>query len=374
MSERDNPKAFKHHLGRDAVLAIADDVGRVHGRFDRGRFVAVADRLGPLELKARAAAITEALHEALALPYPRAIDVVQAACPPPEASHGAFGAWPLVHYVGRFGLEHPQRSLAALRAMTATFSGEFDVRPYIVKDPDLALDTLARWVDDPSEHVRRLVSEGTRPRLPWGLRLQALVADPSPGLALIERLHADESEYVRRSVANHLNDVSKDHPARAVAVASRWLDGGAPTTRALVTHALRHLVKKGHAGALAALGHGDARGLEVASLDVPRTVAIGGHLALALVVRNRARRARSVVVDFAVHYLGARGAKAPKVFKLRTLELAAGAEVTLAKRHPMRHVSIRSLVPGPHRVDVQVNGVVLAGADFTLTPSEEGER
>jgi len=367
------PSAFKHHLGRDAVLAIAEDVARVHPPFGRARFVAVADRLGPLELKARVEAIAEALHDALALSYGRALAVVVAACPAPEASRGAFGAWPLVRFVGRYGTgsaRDARASLAALAAMTATFSGEFDVRPYIVKYPDIAFATLTTWTRDASEHVRRLASEGSRPRLPWGERLRALVSDPTPGLALIEALYADPSEYVRRSVANHLNDVSKDHPERAVAIASRWLDAGLPTTPALVRHALRGLVKRGHAGALAALGHGDAKGLVVAALEVPRAVVIGRHLNFAFEVHNRSRRARSVVVDYAIHYQGARGAKAPKVFKLKTVELPAGASVVIRKQHAMQHGSIRRLVPGAHRVDVQLNGSVLAGADFELASEE----
>ena len=153
----------------------------------------------------------------------------------------------------------PERALPTLAELTQRFTAEFAIRPFISRHPQPTLDTLARWVHDPSAHVRRLVSEGSRPRLPWGLRLQALVQDPSPTLPLLRALQDDPSAYVRRSVANHLNDIAKDHPD----LVARWVGehraGASAERAALLRHASRTLIKKGHPEVLAAWGLDHAR-------------------------------------------------------------------------------------------------------------------
>ena len=150
----------------------------------------------------------------------------------------------------------PERALAALHALTQRFTAEFAIRPFIVHHPALVFATLQRWTTDPSPHVRRLVSEGSRPRLPWGLRLQALVHDPSPTLPLLAALQDDQSDYVRRSVANHLNDIAKDHPDLVVHWLEQHLPGATPQRRALLRHASRTLDQAGPRRALAAWGLG----------------------------------------------------------------------------------------------------------------------
>jgi 3-methyladenine DNA glycosylase AlkC len=257
--------------------------------------------------------------------------------------------------------------MRAQHALTQRFSAEFSIRRFLEHEPERTLAHLERWARDGSPHVRRLVSEGTRPRLPWAGRLRAFQRDPAPVLRLLERLKDDPHPYVRRSVANSLNDIGKDHPALLVDVARRWLAGAGPERRALVEHALRTAVKRGDAAALRALGYGkaDAVGL-VRARSWPPNPRIGGHVDVEVEVRNGGRRAADVVVDLGVHFVKASGRSAPKVFKLRSLRLAPGASATLRKRISLAQQTTRTHFPGRHALDVRVNGRVLPAGAFTL--------
>jgi 3-methyladenine DNA glycosylase AlkC len=274
--------------------------------------------------------------------------------------------WPLGEFVARRGLDHPQRALAALHAMTQRFSAEFAIRPFIERHPALVFDTLHRWTRDPSPHVRRLVSEGSRPRLPWGLQLRQLVADPSPTLPLLEALQDDPSEYVRRSVANHLNDIAKDHPGRVADWLEQHLPGAGRERRALLRHASRSLIKRGDPRVLALWGVGaPLRGDAHLALS-PATLQLGDTLALSVTLTSRARRPQPLLIDYAVHHVKADGRCSPKVFKGWTLELAAGETRALQKRHAIRPITTRRYFSGTHRVELQVNGRVMAEARFDL--------
>jgi 3-methyladenine DNA glycosylase AlkC len=275
--------------------------------------------------------------------------------------------WPAGEYVARCGLQQPERALAALHAVTQRFTAEFAIRPFIVAHPDLVFATLARWCRDDSAHVRRLVSEGSRPRLPWGLRLQALVRDPSPTLPLLAALQDDDSEMVRRSVANHLNDIAKDHPALVVQWLAEHLPEAPPARRALLRHACRTLIKQGHAPVMRAWGLGRAFAGSATLRIAPARVAVGGEVALTLVLRSTSAKSQRLAIDYAVHHVKADGRATPKVFKGWQIELPAYGHVTLVKRHSLRPVTTRRYHAGRHAVVVQVNGRAVAEAAFTLT-------
>jgi 3-methyladenine DNA glycosylase AlkC len=274
---------------------------------------------------------------------------------------------PHAAFVRAYGADHFEAGMAANDALTRRFTAEWSIRPFLERHPARTFARLAEWAADPSVHLRRLVSEGTRPRLPWAPRVRALVQDPRPGLALLERLKDDPAEYVRRSVANHLNDVSKDHPALALETARRWLEGATPERRRLVRHALRTLVKAGHPAALALLGHGAAPRVAVLGARVePARVRIGEAATFRATVASRAREPQSLAVDLAVHFVKANGAARPKVFKGRVLELAPGARAELTKRISLAVHSTRRPHPGAHSVELVVNGVRFPGARFEV--------
>jgi 3-methyladenine DNA glycosylase AlkC len=225
------------------------------------------------------------------------------------------------------------------------------------------------WIDDPDEHVRRLVSEGTRPRLPWATRVPCLSADPGPGLALLDRLVDDPSLYVRRSVANHLNDVSRDHPDLAVRTAARWLVRPTSERRWIVRHGLRSLVKAGDAAAFALLGHDGAPAVSRATLRMePTVVPFGGRaeVVATLTADPDASDGGTWVVDFAVGYMGARGPGRRKVFKGSTATIRPGEVREFRFVVDFRPITTRRYYPGPHDVAVQVNGVVSGQTGFEL--------
>jgi 3-methyladenine DNA glycosylase AlkC len=274
--------------------------------------------------------------------------------------------WSAGEFVARRGLDEPERALRTLHALTQRFSAEFAIRPFLAKHPKLGFRTLERWTKDPSLHVRRLVSEGSRPRLPWGLQLKALIADPSPTLPLLRALQDDESEYVRRSVSNHLNDIAKDHPELVAEWIERYLPDASDERRALLRHASRTLVKKGHKRTLAAFGLAKSFAGTAKLTLAPSKAKVGGEVTLTLELRSTAKKAQALVVDYSVHHVKADGSTSPKVFKGWKLELGPGEARTLTKRHSLKPISTRRYYAGPHPVTVQANGDEVARASFRL--------
>lgn len=379
---------FKNLVNRETVAEAARHLSRAWPRFDRARFETLAgDGLEKLELKARVLHLAAALAQTLPADFAQACDVIEAALAPPvpldadgepaeqDATARTAGLsgiiiWSLGEFIASRGLDHTPRALACLHALTQRSTAEFAIRPFLQRAPEAVFRTLAKWVRDPSAHVRRLVSEGSRPRLPWGLRLQALVTDPAPTLPFLRALQDDPSAYVRRSVANHLNDIAKDHPDLVASWVRDHLVGAAAERVALLRHASRTLIKAGHPATLEAWGLDDSlHGKAVLSLSA-RTVAIGGSLGLTVRLTSTAAAPQSLVIDYAVHHVRANGGRTPKVFKGWKLVLAPGEKRSLALQHSLRPVTTRRLYPGPHRIDLLVNGQNIAGRDFVLRSAD----
>ncbi len=376
---------FKNLINRDTVAATGKHLKRAWPRFDRKCFESLAtDGLESLEFKARAMQMADALQATLPDDFAHACEVLEASLAPPLAidakgepvSHSpavaatgvaGWAVWSMGEFVARRGVHDVPTALACLHALTQRFTAEFAIRPLIQQHQALVLETLKQWVKDPSPHVRRLVSEGSRPRLPWGLRLQALVVDPSPTLPLLRALQDDASSYVRRSVANHLNDIAKDHPDLVAGWVRDHLIDAPGERSALLRHASRGLIKSGHAPTLSAWGL--ASGLKgEASLKLSSArAAVGGEIGLNVVLRSTSRKPQLLEVDYAVHQVRANGGSSPKVFKGWKLSLEPGEERLLSKRHSLKPVTTRTLYPGRHVVEVRVNGVSLAEASFLLS-------
>ncbi|PCG83130.1 DNA alkylation repair protein [Streptomyces sp. WZ.A104] len=323
--------------------------------------------LEDLAFSRRVTAVKEAVLADLPDAYPAFADVVHAALRQPE-----FTGWmtfPVNAAVTERALASDvfEPGLDLLATLTPLLTAEMAVRPFLSADPPRALERAMLWTRHPDPHVRRLASEGTRPRLPWASRLTAFVADPTPALPILDALYRDPSEYVRRSVANHLNDISHDHPGTAVTTAARWLAEPAPTTPALVRHGLRTLVKAGDRDALALLGHDPDVRVRVVGPDV-RTphVQLGEDLVFGYEVTNTGPRTARLVIDYVVHYRKANGSLSPKVFKLTSRDLLPGERRSGVRRHPLRPLSTRRHHPGAHRVQLQINGRPYDSCPFTL--------
>ncbi len=272
-------------------------------------------------------------------------------------------------YLAAHGLDHLGDAFRAQHALTQRFTAEFSLRPYLQQHPEATLAELARWAEDTSAHVRRAVSEATRPRLPWAARLPAFIRDPAPVLPLLERLRDDPSSYVRRSVANHLNDIGKDHPERLNALAARWLsEAPVPAARqALLRHALRTAIKRGDPQALALFGHGQRSPLVVArAAVVPAVARIGERVVLSCALHNPSGETASALADWRVFYAKADGSLSPKVFKGSTVTVEPGATVVLEKTLSLRQMTTRTHHPGRHRVEIALNGAAHSVGHFDL--------
>ncbi|HEY0494999.1 MAG TPA: DNA alkylation repair protein [Kutzneria sp.] len=282
--------------------------------------------------------------------------------------------WPVTEAVAARAVGDAfDEGLALLADLTSRLTGEFALRTFLAADLDRTLTTALRWTSSPDEHVRRLASEGTRPRLPWAKRVPAILDDPQSTVPILDALHRDPSEYVRRSVANHLNDISRSDPALAVAVATRWLTTdplpSAAERLALVRHALRTLVKAGDPGALALLGFSPPAALTVLGPTLGNAnVRVGEELPFEFTLTNDGDADVRLAVDYVVHHRKANGTLTPKVFKLTTRTLAAGRSVTISRRHSFRPISTRVYHPGEHAVELQVNGRTFGRTSFMLRP------
>jgi 3-methyladenine DNA glycosylase AlkC len=259
-------------------------------------------------------------------------------------------------------------AMALLAELTGRLTAEFALRTLLRHDLDRALPIILEWTASDDEHVRRLASEGTRLYLPWSIRVPELAKDPSRTIPILDALHRDESEYVRRSVANHLNDLSRESPTLVVQTARRWLESPAPTTLAVVRHAMRTLVKRGDADALALLGFGPAD-VDISGPYVePIDVAWGGSVRFTATVRNTGAEPSRLAIDYVVHHLKANGSLSEKVFKLTTCDLSPGDQLEIDRTHSFRPITTRRYHPGGHAVSLQVNGVATHPALFEFLP------
>ncbi len=354
---------LKNHFGADVPARIAAMITAVHADFPADAFVADSlEGYEPLELTQRGWQIAEALHRHLPDDYREAIAILVASLGPKLDGTEGFGMAPFLYlphvfFVARYGLDHFDASMHAQYELTQRFSAEFSIRSYLERDPEATLARLEIWARDPNPHVRRLVSEGTRPRLPWAPRLRRFQKDPRPVLALLELLKDDPELYVRRSVANNLNDIGKDHPDLLVETARRWLNGATEERQWLVRHALRSAVKRAEPGALELLGYGEDVSVKIRNVSMtPGRPAIGGSVSIAFEVTSSASRNQRLLVDLRVHFVKANGNPSPKVFKLSTLDLGPGDAAVVKKTISLANLTTRKHYRGTHRVDVILNG------------------
>jgi 3-methyladenine DNA glycosylase AlkC len=360
---------LKNRFGPEIPKRIAAMIAKVHPAFDSRAFVAEAlAGYEPLDLMARGRKIAHALRSHLPRDYRDAVAILVKSFGPVDGGGMApFLYLPHSFFIADHGLDDFEASMDAQHALTQRFTAEFSIRPFLERHRDATLAKLRGWAADPSPHVRRLVSEGTRPRLPWAPRLREFQKDPRPVIELLELLKDDPELYVRRSVANNLNDIGKDHPEILVAVARRWLEGAGVQRRWIVSHALRSAVKRGEAGALHTLGFGGAAKVAVRNAAItPRRVAAGKSVTIAFDLASTAARPQRVLVDLRVHFVKANGAARPKVFKMKSVELAPRESVRLAKKVSLAEMTTRKHYPGKHVVEAVVNGRVHPLGAFEL--------
>lgn len=357
------------------VELLASQITQVYPSFDSDSFIAtVVTRFPELELKQRISWICENLRAYLPKEYRAAVAVILKALPP-ELDHtkndndfGDFIYAPYNEFLARYGCtKHDLMfSLGALREVTKRFSAEDAIRYFINAFPEETFATLADWATDPNYHVRRLVSEGTRPKLPWSQKIVTPVEKPIPFLTM---LFFDSTRYVTRSVANHMNDISKVQPQLVLETLNRWEKSGKQKPlemEYIIKHSLRTLVKQGHSGAIEFLKFSADPQVDISELTIATThVRVGEALVFSFTLT--ARKDERLIVDYVIYFQSKTGTLTnKKVFKIKQYEVQNGAILHIKKRHPLRVMTTRILYPGKHIVEVQVNGKKVGSKEFEI--------
>lgn len=355
--------ALKEIFNRERLRHVAVEAAAVWPGFDQKRFMElVTAELDDLGIMQRMRQTAVSLHETLPGDFRRALPILEELAP--RVGH-AFAAISLSEFVALYGREHFDLSLDALKFLTRFGSSEFAIRHFLVADFDRTLGAMRAWAEDENEHVRRLASEGLRPRLPWSFQLKNLIADPSPALPILEALKNDPSLYVRKSVANHLNDISKDNADLLLGRLAGW-DMADGHTAWIARHALRTLIKKGDPKALALIGATGKADVRVEAFAVePARIRLGERITTKVKLASTTDSAQRLVIDYAVHYPKKNGISR-KVFKLKETELAPNSGCDLAISQTVKDFTTRKHNAGFHRVELMVNGEVLAESGFDL--------
>lgn len=360
-------QALKLFFSAHKVAQVAASIAAVYPAFNRRAFIGFScDGLADLELMPRAQRISQGLRAYLPARYEQAVEILMLSLGPPLSATENNGLEPFfylphVFFVRDYGLSHFVISMAAQYELTQRFTAEFSLRPYFETQYEACMPVLERWACDPNEHVRRLVSEGTRPRLPWAPKLASVIQQPQRTAALLESLKDDTSLYVRRSVANHLNDIGKDNPDYMLRLLEGWAQDAPAPRRWLIKHALRSAVKRGNARAISVLGFGAAPDVVVQSVALtPAKPQLGQTLLIqaALTLASDACEPVDVLVDIKMDFPGLSGWR-QKVFKVTSGLLAPGETLRLQKTISLQPMTTRTYYPGEFMFSLLVNGTPL---------------
>lgn len=361
-------KLLKDWFDHQAASQLAVQISRVttSDLFSPEAFIATATAgLSALEFQARVQQFADALKLHLPADIPTTLDILTRSLPPAldsseNVTNDGWIQWPIGHFIARYALDHPCAAFSAMHELTMRFSAEFAIRPFLRQDQDDILARLLNLTSHPNLHIRRWCSEGCRPRLPWGGHLKNLIKDPTPLLPILDCLIDDPELYVRKSVANNLNDIAKDHPKLVIDQCTLWLKNKTPGRSWIIRHALRTLLKDGHPDALALLGYHVPQKIQAALSSHPSSLRIGDSIQLSASLMNTTDIEQVLMVDFIVHYPRKKGHTSAKVFKWKSLSLPAKQQLNIAKSIAFKQTSIRQLYPGTHRIDLQINGHILS--------------
>jgi len=326
------------------------------------------DEFQYMELKERMRHTTLVLHRFLPEDYTKAMKLIEKLIAKLRAEQ--FGEYSLVFmflpdYIETYGLDHYNESVKALELVTQFISCEFAVRPFILKYGQQMMDQMTQWSLHESHHVRRLASEGSRPRLPWAMALPALKKDPSAILPILENLKNDPGEWVRRSVANNLNDIAKDNPQVVLQIAAKW-KGLSRETDAIVKHGCRTLLKQGHPEVLKFYNL-DGSNLAVADFKVLTSeVGIGDYLSFSFDVTNHHTAPLTVRLEYAIYYRKQNGQLSRKVFKISERICQPAEIITVTRRQSFKMITTRKFYEGEHKIAIVVNGVEQQPEPFVL--------
>ena len=361
---------LKNAIDADYLLKLGREIGRFQKSFSATQFKneCVSKDWPELALKERITRVTQTLGNQLPGTYRQKILVLKKAAP----IFSSYTAFYFPEFVSTFGMSAKDRmlSLDALRIFTRYSSSEFAVRSFIEQDSIKTMAWMTELASSSNEHERRLASEGCRPKLPWGTHLQEFIKDPSPLFPILDLLIDDPSLYVRRSVANNLNDISKDHPKKVLTwVKNQLAERGSSQVRWVAQHSLRTLLKRGNEDALKILGYDVKPPIKISNFCISKTnLQMGDRLEFSITFNNMSAKAVPLLVKYILHFKKKMGSTNPKVFNLKKFVLRPKEASTIAKKHLFVDLSTREHHLGEHFLEIQYNGVLSEKKTFYLEP------
>ena len=328
--------------------------------FDKAKFIGLinSDGFEDKELKARMRHTAVVLHQFMPQDFGKAVTALQVIIENlREANFGedSLACMFLPDYIEVYGLDHYDDAIKALEYVTQFTSCEFAVRPFLLKYEDKMLEQMLAWSLHNNYKVRRFASEGARPRLPWAMAIPSLKKDPSRLLPILENLKNDPSDFVRRSVANNINDIAKDHPDVVVAIAKKW-KGAGKETDAIVKHGSRTLLKQGHTEILKLFGL-DAAAIVFSGFEVfTPTVKMGDSVEFTFAIQNTSVEPQTVRLEYGLYYMKAKGHLAKKVFKISERIYQPAEKAVIVRKQSFRAITTRVFHAGEHKVSIIING------------------
>lgn len=314
------------------------------------------------ELKERMRHITICIHDHLNLKYTEAIDILLKVAP----NFNGFEAMLFPDFVEVFGLKHEDKSLDAMEELTKYSSSEFAIRPFIIQNPEVVMKRMLDWSKHRNHHVRRLASEGCRPRLPWAMALPDFKQDPFQILPILENLKNDDSLYVRKSVANNINDITKDNPDIALTLAEKWY-GKTANTNWIIKHGLRTLLKKGDERALDIFGFNDCLSAMVTNFKISANqLKIGDDMSFEFDISHQEKKSVFLKIGFEVTYVKSGTKTSKKIFHIGEKSFEKGKKLTFKKKLSFKDLSTRKHYRGKHEISILINGKPLANKSFLL--------
>ncbi len=348
---------------QEKVEYFAQILKEEYPAFDSESFVnTVCDADWPnRELKEKMRHTTMSMHKFLPADFSESVKILQTIVPKVKG----FEAIVLPDYVEVYGLQYPEISIPALGVLTTCGSSEFGIRPFLNRDVKGTMEYMYRWAESDDFRVRRFASEGCRPRLPWGMGIPALKKDPSPVLPVLEKLKDDPEEFVQKSVANNLNDISKDHPKLVLEICERW-QGKSPRTDWIIKQACRTLLKQGNKRAMLLFGFANPEQMQIENLSFSDlTPNIGDEISFSFDLKLDTKKKQKVRLEYIVYYIKSSGKPSPKVFQMKEVELKPGIHA-IQKKHSFAEMSTRKHFPGDHKFEIVVNGEVKATQTIKL--------
>lgn len=373
MSKKENFQ-IRDVFNQETLHSLGNRLKKAYPEGNLAKFKKIAlNQLTALTYSGRKSQIVTALESFLPPDFLKAAHILINALPPPYEDHSIsesmdrFIVVPMAEYIAIYGLDNPEISLQILKSMTQCFTAEWAIRPFLIHHREMTMKTLHAWTKDNNEHVRRLVSEGSRPYLPWGKKLAFVADNPTITLPLLAKMKTDSSEYVRRSIANHLNDLSKNHPDLIIQELKKWqLESPSQEMTKMIKHALRTTIKNGHPEALDMIGFKHGVKVKVTDIDFSSEIPFGSDLLFTITLLSNEKMQVPIHLDFIIHYQKNSGKTQPKVFKLKSLIIKPGETISVRKKISFRPITTRKYYPGTHFLQILINGKKTKKQPFKL--------